>query len=401
MNLSSETLVDPSPAVVRTFRAPDARAALTAVKAAFGADAVILDTRQIGGGLFSRPQIEVTAAPPALPAAPAQHRDQEPGSPKSPWTRYRTEPKSGVVRRSADLPLPAMSPSGRDDFGGDQIAGFPRERLNGPGEVELGATARRVFKHLLDRGADADLARQLVDDAGAEGARTVNDLFAAIRQRLQTTLRAAPAPWGNEGRRTIALIGPTGVGKTTAIAKIAARALLETGFKVGLVTVDTYRVGASDQLARYGRIMGLPTHVARNRTELASAIDRCRDADLILIDTAGRSDPESRSAQVDLVRAAPQVQLHLVMSAATGGRELAAVARRYKAFGAERLIFTKLDEAEAPAGVLAAAAVVPRPISCICDGQRVPEDIHSVTEESLVERLLDIPADGRAYGPGR
>lgn len=424
MNLSSENLVEPSPAVVRTFRAPDARSALTAVKAAFGADAVILDTRQIGGGLFSRPQIEVTAAPPAVPARTADDREAS----KSPWARYRSEPRSGAARRLGDLREPGASASAaaRGEIGGDQFAGFRRERLEGrphghgtpgrdgdsalsqgrggawrDGDVELGATARRVFKHLLDRGVDADHARQLVDDAGAEGARTAADLFAAVGQRLRTTLRAAPAPWGREGRRTIALIGPTGVGKTTAIAKIAARALLETGFKVGLVTVDTYRVGASDQLARYGRIMGLPTHVARNQAELATAIDRCRDADLILIDTAGRSDPQSRSAQVDLVRTAPQVQLHLVMSVAAGGRELAAVARRYKAFGAERLIFTKLDEAEAPAGVLAAAAVVPRPISCICDGQRVPEDIHTVTEESLVERLLDIPADGGAYGPSR
>jgi flagellar biosynthesis protein FlhF len=138
--------------------------------------------------------------------------------------------------------------------------------------------------------------------------------------------------------------------------------------------------------------MGVPTFVARDRAALAAAVDSTRDADLVLIDTAGRSDAESLLAQMELVKGAPNVQLHLVMSVATGARELAAVARRYKNFGAERLIFTKLDEADGPAAALAATAVIGRPVSCICDGQRVPEDIHPVTDASLVERLLAPPA---------
>jgi flagellar biosynthesis protein FlhF len=113
---------------------------------------------------------------------------------------------------------------------------------------------------------------------------------------------------------------------------------------------------------------------------------------LVLIDTAGRSDAASLSAQIDLIKHAPNVQLHLVMSAATGARELGAVARRYKVFGPERLIFTKLDEADGPGGALAATATLARPVSCVCDGQRVPEDIHPVTNADLCERILGIDA---------
>ena len=91
---------------------------------------------------------------------------------------------------------------------------------------------------------------------------------------------------------------------------------------------------------------------------------------------------------MDLIKTAPQVQLQLVLSVATGARELGAVARRYKNFGAERLIFTKLDEADGPAAALSAATVISRPVSCICDGQRVPEDIHPVTDATLVEAFL-------------
>jgi flagellar biosynthesis protein FlhF len=238
---------------------------------------------------------------------------------------------------------------------------------------------------------DPSQARALLDEALASGAERATELYPWILSDLRKQLMAASAPWSADARRTIALVGPTGVGKTTAIAKIAARALMETRFKIGLITVDTYRVGASDQLARYGKIMGVPTFVARDRAALAAAVDSTRDADLVLIDTAGRSDAESILAQMELIKSAPNVQLHLVMSVATGARELGAVARRYKAFGAERLIFTKLDEADGPASALAATAVVGRPVSCICDGQRVPEDIHAVTDASLLERFLAPP----------
>jgi flagellar biosynthesis protein FlhF len=134
--------------------------------------------------------------------------------------------------------------------------------------------------------------------------------------------------------------------------------------------------------------------VARDRAALADAVERTRDADLVLIDTAGRSDSASIEAQMNLIRTAPNVQLHLVMSLATGARELAAVARRYKAFSPERLIFTKLDESEGPAGALGVTSLLSRPVSCLCDGQRVPEDIHPVTDDELLERLVGIGANG-------
>lgn len=383
---SSSPSSSPSP-LIRTFRARDARAALTAVKEAFGADAVIIETKQIGGGLFGRAQIEVTAASGAPGDAPGGRRGGE-GQSTSADRDARMENDMAALRRVMDDVRRSLTqghrPAGRSTGEGGTA---------GPdGELELSAEARRVFRHLLERGMEAGQARAYLDDALASGAERATELFPWIVSDVRKQLMAASAPWSADARRTIALVGPTGVGKTTAIAKIAARALLETRFKIGLITVDTYRVGASDQLARYGKIMGVPTFVARDRAALAAAVDSTRDADLVLIDTAGRSDAESLLAQMELVKSAPNVQLHLVMSVATGPRELAAVARRYKNFGAERLIFTKLDEADGPAGALAATAVIGRPVSCICDGQRVPEDIHPVTDASLVERFLAPPA---------
>jgi flagellar biosynthesis protein FlhF len=373
---------------VRTFRANDARSALSAVRAALGGEAVILETREVAGGIFGRAQIEVTAAGPS------------PGAPDARRAAFEDAPLYGRMGGKRALPaasdlqseisalrklvedmrqrLPAAQLGNNGSAGRDSAGGIDDEAPRLSGEEQ------RTYRHLIRRGMEEFLARGLIEEARRLGAGGGDEIEEAVKGIMRRQMSPAPAPWLAEGRRTLALIGPTGVGKTTAIAKIAARALLETRFKVALITVDTYRVGASEQLARYGNIMGIPTHVARDRAALAEGIRRSQDADLVLIDTAGRTDNQSLSEQTSLLRTVPQVELQLVLSAATGGRELGAVARRYRAIAPERLIFTKLDEVDGPAGIYSAVSALPRPISCITDGQRVPEDIHAVTGPDLV-----------------
>jgi flagellar biosynthesis protein FlhF len=387
----------PNSSNVRTFRAADARSALSAVRAALGGEAVILETREVAGGLFGKAQIEVTAAGPAA-SAPDSRRAAFESAPSSAGRATRRVPVTdlegevGALRRLVEE-MRHRLPGNRSNSLNGGAHDSERGQAN---PLDDGTTAftpeeLQAYKHLVRRGMEDFLARGLVEQArrlGAGGAgEEIND---AVKMAMRKQLVPAPAPWLAEGRRTLALIGPTGVGKTTAIAKIAARALLETRFKVALITVDTYRVGASEQLARYGKIMGIPTHVARDRAALVEGVERFASADLVLIDTAGRSDSESLAAQTSLLRSVPHVELQLVLSAATGGRELGAIARRYRAIAPERLIFTKLDEVDGPAAIYSAAAALPRPVSCITDGQRVPEDIHAVTGPDLV---------GMVFGP--
>ena len=134
--------------------------------------------------------------------------------------------------------------------------------------------------------------------------------------------------------------------------------------------------------------MGIPAFVARGKSELVACLERLGQCDLVLVDTAGRSQNDQVQRQAELVRSVPGLELHLVVSAASGHRDLAAVAERYGSLKPERMILSKLDEAAAPAGFLSATQALAIPVSCVCDGQRVPEDIHAVTRVDLVDLVL-------------
>ncbi|MBI5070218.1 MAG: flagellar biosynthesis protein FlhF [Deltaproteobacteria bacterium] len=362
--------------VVQTFRAPDPASALAAVKAALGPDAVLLSTRTVQTGLLRRREVEVTAAA----AAPALAEPPRPAAPPAPRPRLAPAGDEALaaevrhLRRSVEEARRAL-------------AAVTRE-ARAHRDLDLPPPAVELYARLLGRGVEPVLAEELVRQALELARSRPAPLDALVRDLLGERLLPCRAPWLHEGRHVIALVGPTGVGKTTTLAKIAARAVLEARRKVALLTVDTYRIGATDQLARYGEIMGVPVLVARDRNELRRAAERVREADLVLIDTAGRSSADDVARQAELVRSVPRVQLHLVVSAASGASALAAVAEQYRGLMPDRLVFSKLDESSGPGAILSAAVRVGRPVACIADGQRVPEDLHAPTGPELCELVL-------------
>ncbi|MFO0580765.1 MAG: flagellar biosynthesis protein FlhF [Anaeromyxobacter sp.] len=366
--------------MMRTFRAPDSASALAAVKAAFGPEAVIVSTRTVDGGLFRRPEVEITAAlapepPPApRPRAPEVGAAPTPRPPPPPPVRPPDDPlhdELRMLRRSVEEARKALAQVTREAKAGR--------------DLQLPPAGAALHARLVGRGVEPTLAEGLVRSALSSVPPEPARLLETVKDLLGERLVPCRAPWLLEGRHILAAVGPTGVGKTTTLAKLAARALLETKKRVAFVTLDTYRIGATEQLARYGEIMNVPVLVARDRAELGRAMERLHDADLVLIDTAGRSSPEDVARQAALVRTVPRVQLHLCVSAATGAHELAAVADRYRELAPDRLIVTKVDEAAGPGSILSASARVQRPVSCVADGQRVPEDLHALTGPQLVD----------------
>lgn len=363
--------------MVRTFRAPDARSALAAVKAAMGSEAVILSTQQVGGGFFQRAEVEVTAAlePKPEPAAEPEAPQRAHGA-----ARYQVAPPP----QPRQDPMHAMV--GEELIALRSAVESMRDQLRQPtAAAPFPASVMPLYDHLCARGLEPGVVEELLRHGAEAHGQHLGGLWQGVRELLAQRLVAGRSPWQPGARRVIALVGPTGVGKTTTLAKIAARAVLDTKLKVALITVDSYRIGAAEQVTRYGNLMKVPTHVAANEQDFKRALELTAGAELVLVDTAGRSRPDEVLRQAKLLHAVPGLEPYLCLSAATGPRELAVAAARFAVLKPTRLVFTKLDEAFGPGSLVSALAVLSRPIACVTDGQRVPEDIRALDGPQLVD----------------
>lgn len=192
------------------------------------------------------------------------------------------------------------------------------------------------------------------------------------------------------GRATVcALVGPTGVGKTTTVAKLAAHFALKAGKRVSLITTDTYRVGAVEQLRVYGEIMGLPVEVVERPVSLKRAVERQAGYDLVLIDTAGRNQLRQQLDEVGtaLSLVKPDYTL-LLVGMNTRAQELEALLAAYRPLGYNRLVAAKVDEALDTSGLLDLSAAGQAPLSYLTTGQLVPDDLEEASPEHIMAALM-------------
>lgn len=264
-----------------------------------------------------------------------------------------------------------------------------------PRHDQVPAELFQVFTELIDAEVEDDVARDLIyklkrtaSPAQLVDANAARALLAAL---LESEIRCrepiAPKPGR---RRVVALVGATGVGKTTTIAKLAANFRLRTGIKLGLVTVDTYRVAAVEQLRTYAEIIDLPMKVVTNPLEMRRALDELAGLDLVLIDTAGRSPKDEVQIQElkSLLAEAHVDEVHLVLSMTSSRQSLEAAADKFKAAGTTAVILTKLDEASGMGAVLSLARRVDLPISYLTTGQAVPDDIEPAHPRRIARLIL-------------
>jgi len=190
--------------------------------------------------------------------------------------------------------------------------------------------------------------------------------------------------------KIVALIGATGVGKTTTLAKIAAKFVLEQGVSAALITADTYRISAVEQLKTYSDIIGLPIEIVYSPGELKQAIDKHRDKQLILIDTAGRSQHNDYQIQElkELLSVEPEVEKHLVMSATTKYRDAKDILRNFAVCEPNRILFTKIDETSSLGLIVNLLFGHSTVLSYLTDGQSVPDDIFPAETHKLADLLL-------------
>jgi flagellar biosynthesis protein FlhF len=187
----------------------------------------------------------------------------------------------------------------------------------------------------------------------------------------------------------MSLVGPTGMGKTTSAAKIAAWYSLRENRRVALLSTDCYRIGATDQLRTYAKIMRVPCEVALRKKDLGLAILKHQNADMIIIDTTGKSPYDIHHIEElqDLFSPVPNIKHHLVLSATTKKEDLAKIIKAYDSLDISGLILSKLDETRAYATLCQQVATSGIPVSFLATGQRVPEDF-SVASPTLLENLF-------------
>ncbi|MCC6158400.1 MAG: flagellar biosynthesis protein FlhF [Deltaproteobacteria bacterium] len=396
----------------KSFRAPTMKDAIALVKAELGPEAVILTTRSVRShkGLLGRVEIEITAAPDPQRAARAA-KAAEPAA-NSPEISTTAEPRPDDLARR----LAALESSGavdalraRVDRMGEQLDDVTRllARLTEAGEVpavaEVSApvapAVSRVYESILarlvDRGVAVDLARDIVAEAAcadfeADEFEVLPHIAGAIMNRIKVKDPFA----GAKGQTVCALVGPTGVGKTTTLAKLAAGQVLDRRKRAAFLTVDTFRVGAVEQLRVYGRIMDVPVEIAGDERDLAEKIARHADKDVIFVDTAGvgQKDRMMLNKMAAYFAGNARFETHLIVSATTQYRDLADIAEQFRIFSPSSLIASKLDESNALGGVFTLAATHAFPLSWFTIGQQVPDDIEPATAERVVDQLLGITA---------
>jgi len=189
---------------------------------------------------------------------------------------------------------------------------------------------------------------------------------------------------------TLALVGPTGVGKTTTVAKIAAAYRIRQNRNVGLITLDTYRIAAIEQLRTYADIIGVPMLVARNGDELAQALDDMKDLDVVLIDTAGRSqkDVDRINDLTELLAVAQPHQTHLVLAGTASRSVLLNEAEEFSRVGIDRIVLTKLDEAVCFGMLVDVVHRIGADLSFLTTGQEVPDHIETARSSRLAELVI-------------
>ncbi len=420
---------------VKVFEAKNMASGLKMVKEDLGPDALILSTKTLRNGklgMLGKPMLEITAA------IDTNWPDKEKMSHNILHNSHGTTEKSRLTEDAltydtlwsegtGNTGAPPLSPGHAGGSRANEtvgptalsneiselraiIDGLSR-RIGGVDSVPMtqktyvepeyydrnaASTTDPVMQLLLSRGINHQVAGLVSRFAGdtlqLQAESTTNNLPEMLTTAISKLFTVAhPLEHKLTRQKRISLIGPTGVGKTTTTAKLAAGYLSRFGGKVALITIDTYRIAAVEQLKVYGEIMRLPVEVVIKPGDMAAALARHNDCELLLIDTAGRSPGNAMEIQDMCSFLKPEYDLenHLLLPATNREIELETIINSFSCLPIARFIFSKVDECRLLGVLLNIHYNRDTPISYLTNGQRVPEDIIAATPEMLAQRIMN------------
>ena len=414
---------------VKKFSASSSREALRQVRDALGPDAVILSNRNLNGlveilALASEDMSSLAAPMVEQETLPAQiSLPEQEATVLSAFAKRRTEvdQASGLAEaleqsqhaRSARR-IEAESPSEIAPAVAavqQEMAAMMREirsmrsmmesqfsELSWSAQQKREPMKAAVLRELLSAGFSASLARYLTENLPAGGTQAEGmQWIRSVLARNITTIDNESALLDKGG--IFAVVGPTGVGKTTTTAKLAARCVMRHGAgKLALITTDAYRIGGYEQLRIYGKILGVMVHTVKDESDLRIALDELKNKHTILIDTVGMSQRDQMvSEQIAMLQGAgAQIKRLLCLNATSTGETLSEVVRAYQGSGLAGCVMTKLDEAATIGSVLDVVIRQKLALYYVANGQRVPEDLHVANKQYLVDRAFKLK---RETGP--
>ena len=393
--------------IIKKFQGKTEEEAIELAKAEMGSNAIVMNIKTLKPGgfmsLFKKPYVEVTAALEEVSEAAAvikqveQIRKEaerpEPAYKKSDVKAEKESQTDALEEKLDSLQSLLLQQLHQDEA---------EEKKNKTGEKaeeaesESLALTKLIYNTLLENEVDekyankiiADIEKTIKKDTGVD--KTLSNVY----QRLVLKLGQPKCiEWKEKGQQIIFFIGPTGVGKTTTIAKIASKLCLEEKAKVALLTADTYRIAATEQLRTYANILSIPFQVIYSPEDLQEAVANLDDYDVVLVDTSGHSSKNHEQMAitkklVEGIEKGKNVCSYLVLSATTKYRDLISIVDAYEDLKGYRLIFTKVDETTCLGNILNVKLYTGAELSYITDGQNVPDDIEKLHPQRVVKQLL-------------
>ena len=353
---------------VKKYIGSTAHEAMTNMKKELGPEAIILNTRTVKDrgfkGLFKKPMVEITAA----------FEDKDILMVRAPKD-YKYE-KINYELKTLKTMMEEIS------------ANVVEKNLKFPPELE----EYRI--KLVENGVEYSIATSILRNL-SEQINFTNKDDESIKNIVKYTLmeyigEVHPLSIENNCQKLIFFFGPTGVGKTTTLAKVAAQLVMGKKYDIGLITSDTYRIAAVEQLRTYSDILQLPLEVVYNQEDMYKTLVTYKEKDIIFVDTAGRSHKEvdKEDEIYNIINSIKNKEAYLVLSGATNYKTLKSIIDHYSFIEDYKIIFTKLDETEGFGNILNVKFITKNPVSYITTGQNVPDDIEVLDKDKVASRLI-------------